>query len=93
MPLREALQTIITGYTAAKAEPFASHPLATFIRNDAADAVGGALGELGTGLVVDASASRAAINASTFTPLLAMILVSAMASLHTVCKSGLSVRS
>jgi len=58
MPLRETLQTILTDYPKAKAEPLESHPLAQFIRHDAEDAVQDALGELGTGLLVEGSAGQ-----------------------------------
>jgi len=45
MPLHETLRTIITDY-----------PQAAFIRQEAANAVEGALGELGAGLLVEGSA-------------------------------------
>jgi 5-methylcytosine-specific restriction enzyme A len=55
MPLRETLQTILTDYPKAKSEPLEGHPLAQFIRHDAEAAVQQALGELGTGLLVEGS--------------------------------------
>jgi 5-methylcytosine-specific restriction enzyme A len=55
MPLRETLQAILTAYPNAKAEPLEGHPLAKFIRHDAEDAVAEALGELGTGLIIEGS--------------------------------------
>lgn len=55
MPLRETLQTILTDYPNAKAQPLEGHPLAQFIRHDAEDAVQAALGEVGAGLVVEGS--------------------------------------
>jgi hypothetical protein len=36
MPLHETLRTIITNYPKAKNEPFAGHPMAAFIRQEAA---------------------------------------------------------
>jgi 5-methylcytosine-specific restriction protein A len=56
MPLYEALSTIITDYPNAISEPFAGHRLAVFIRRDAANTVEAALGELGSGLLVEGSA-------------------------------------
>jgi 5-methylcytosine-specific restriction protein A len=56
MPLHETLRTIITDYPQAKGQPFAGHPLGAFIRQEAANAVEGALGELGAGLLVEGSA-------------------------------------
>src|SRR5262249_58977727 len=56
MPLREALQTILTDYVEARSKPFAGHSLADFIRHGAAEAVKDALGELGAGLLVEGSA-------------------------------------
>src|SRR5208282_2412328 len=56
MALRDTLATIITEYPSAKAEPFAANPLAAFIRQNAAEAVEEALGELGEGLQVEGSA-------------------------------------
>ena len=55
MPLRETLQTILTEYPKAKSEPLEGHALARFIRGDAEGAVQEALGELGTGLLVEGS--------------------------------------
>jgi 5-methylcytosine-specific restriction enzyme A len=55
MALRETLQRILTEYAKAKVEPLENHPLAQFIRHDAAQAVGAGLGELGTGVVVEGS--------------------------------------
>jgi hypothetical protein len=55
MPLRETLQTILTDYAKAKSEPLEGHPLAQFIRHDAEAAVQAALGEFGTGLLVEGS--------------------------------------
>jgi len=56
MPLRETLKTIITDHPKVTNEPFASHPLAAFIRQDAAKSVEAALGELGAGLLIEGSA-------------------------------------
>lgn len=56
MALREALEQVIGEYSTAKMQPFASHPLATFIRHEAADEVENALGALGAGLIVEGSA-------------------------------------
>ena len=55
MPLREALQTILSDYPKAKAQPFEGHPLAQFIRHDAEHAVQQALGNLGAGMPVKGS--------------------------------------
>ena len=55
MPLRETLQTILTGYPKAKSEALEDHPLARFIRGEAEEAVQDALGELGADLVVEGS--------------------------------------
>jgi 5-methylcytosine-specific restriction enzyme A len=55
MALRETLQRILTEYAKAKVEPLENHPLAQFIRHDAAQAVEAGLGELGTGVVVEGS--------------------------------------
>jgi 5-methylcytosine-specific restriction enzyme A len=55
MPLREALQQILTEYPLARTNALEGHPMAQFIRGDAADAVSGALGETGSGLVVQGS--------------------------------------
>src|SRR5262249_16576216 len=49
-------RTIITDYPKARNEPFAAHPLATFIRQEAATTAETALGELGAGLLVGGSA-------------------------------------
>ena len=56
MPLRTTLQTILTEYHTATAEPLEGHKLANFIRHSAASEVDGALGELGAGLIVEGSA-------------------------------------
>src|SRR5262245_33502916 len=56
MPLRDTLQTILTEYRRASAEPLEDHPLANFIRHAAADEVEEALGELAAGLFVEGSA-------------------------------------
>jgi 5-methylcytosine-specific restriction protein A len=56
MPLNATLRRIITEYPQAKNEPFAGNPLATFIRQEAATPVAEALGEQGTGLLVEGSA-------------------------------------
>jgi 5-methylcytosine-specific restriction enzyme A len=53
MALREILQRILTDYPKAKSEPLKDNPLAQFIRGDAKGAVQDALGELGTGLLVE----------------------------------------
>jgi hypothetical protein len=52
MPLRTTLQTILTEYHTATAEPLEGHKLANFIRHSAASEVDGALGELGAGLML-----------------------------------------
>jgi 5-methylcytosine-specific restriction enzyme A len=56
MPLNDAIKWIITDYPKARNEPFARNPLAAFIRQDAANIVAEALGELGAGLLVEGSA-------------------------------------
>jgi 5-methylcytosine-specific restriction protein A len=56
MPLHETLRTIITDYPKATNEAFASHPLAAFIRHEAANTVEAALCEVGSGLLVEGSA-------------------------------------
>ena len=56
MPLRTTLQTILTEYHTAMAEPLEGHKLANFIRHSAASEVNGALGELGAGLIVEGGA-------------------------------------
>lgn len=56
MPLRETLQKIIADYPSAQTAQFASHPLAAFIRHEAADEAENALGALGAGLIVEGSA-------------------------------------
>src|SRR6516225_3180495 len=64
MPLRATLQKLLTDYPSAKRQPFARHPLGTFIRHGAAEAVSDALGELGSGFLVEGSAgagNRAAV--------------------------------
>ena len=55
MALRETLQRMLTECAKAKVEPLENHPLAQFIRHDAAQAVEAGLGELGAGLVVEGS--------------------------------------
>jgi hypothetical protein len=52
MPLYDTLHTILVDYPKAKLEAFAGHPLGSFIRHGAAEAVQEALGELGAGLIV-----------------------------------------
>src|SRR5262245_2715842 len=56
MSLRTTLQTILTEYHPATAEPLKGHKLANFIRHFAANEVKEALGELGAGLIVEGSA-------------------------------------
>jgi hypothetical protein len=56
MALRETLQKINGEYSSARMQPFASHPLAAFIRHEAAEEVENALGALGAGLIVEGSA-------------------------------------
>jgi 5-methylcytosine-specific restriction protein A len=56
MSLREALTTILKEYPSARAKQFGGHSLATYIREDAAQAVEAASGELGLGLIVEGSA-------------------------------------
>ena len=58
MALRETLQQILTTYRDAVAAPLEGHPLAQFIRGEAEETVAAALGELGTGLVVEGSAGQ-----------------------------------
>jgi 5-methylcytosine-specific restriction enzyme A len=55
VPLRDTLEKILTGYQLAKSEPLEAHPLAAFIRNEAAETVKAGLGELGTGLITEGS--------------------------------------
>ena len=55
MPLQETLQQILTDYPLARTIALEGHPLAQFIRGDAEEAVSGALGEVGNGLVVQGS--------------------------------------
>ena len=55
MALRETLQQILTDYPKAKNDALEGHPLAGFIRRDAANAVMEALGEVGEGLIVQGS--------------------------------------
>jgi 5-methylcytosine-specific restriction protein A len=55
MALRQTLQRILSDYPAAKTAPLEGHTLARFIRGDAETAVQDALGELGTGLLVEGS--------------------------------------
>jgi MrcB-like, N-terminal domain len=55
MQLQETLQQILTDYPLARTIALEGHPLAQFIRGDAEEAVLGALGELGNGLVVQGS--------------------------------------
>ena len=55
MPLRETLQRILSDYRDAIEVPLQGHPLAQFIRGEAAETVSAALGELGAGLVVEGS--------------------------------------
>jgi hypothetical protein len=52
----DTLSTIITDYPEAITELFAGHRLAALIRRDAANTVETALGELGSGLLVEGSA-------------------------------------
>jgi hypothetical protein len=56
MPIRDILGHIGENYGAAKAQGFARHPLAAFIRGTAAREIETALGENGTGLLVVGSA-------------------------------------
>lgn len=56
MPLQDTLQTILSDYPQAKLEPLAGHPLGSFIRRNARDAVEEALGETGIGFAVEGSA-------------------------------------
>src|SRR5690349_949967 len=58
MPLRETLQTILTDYRKAKAQPPKAHPLGVFIRHGAEDAVTEGLGDTGVGLKVEGSAGK-----------------------------------
>jgi 5-methylcytosine-specific restriction protein A len=55
MALRETLHQILTDYPLARTGALEGHPLAQFIRGDAADAVSDALGEVGDGLIVQGS--------------------------------------
>ena len=45
--IRETLAHIATGYLAATAEPFTGHPMAAYIRDDAAKSIADAVGEEG----------------------------------------------
>src|SRR5262245_63945080 len=56
MPIRDMLGYIGENYGAAKAQSFASHPVAAFIRGTAMKEIAGALGENGVGLLVVGSA-------------------------------------
>jgi 5-methylcytosine-specific restriction enzyme A len=56
VPLRETLQTILTNYPKAKAEPLQGHALARFIRGDAEEAI---VDALGAGLLVEAVPAKA----------------------------------
>jgi 5-methylcytosine-specific restriction enzyme A len=56
MPIRDILGHIGENYGAAKAQDFARHPLAAFIRGTAAKEIETALGENGAGLLVVGSA-------------------------------------
>lgn len=62
MPLYDTLKTILTEYPTARNEPLAGHPLGSFIRHEAAEAVEAALGELAAGLLVEGSAGAGAGN-------------------------------
>lgn len=55
MPLREALEKVLTEYRDAKRLPLKGHALAAYIRGDAKQAVEDGLGESGAGLVVEGS--------------------------------------
>jgi 5-methylcytosine-specific restriction enzyme A len=55
MPLRETLQQILKEYPQARTVALEGHPLAQFIRGDAADEVMDALGDVGEGLIVQGS--------------------------------------
>ena len=55
MAIREVLESILTGYPAARTQPLAGHPLAVFIRDEAPESVKEGLGELAAGLVIEGS--------------------------------------
>jgi 5-methylcytosine-specific restriction enzyme A len=55
MTLRETLQRILTDYHGAIEAPLEAHPLAQFIRREAAETVSAASGEVGAGLLVEGS--------------------------------------
>ena len=55
MALRETLEQILTDYPKARTAALEGHPLAQFIRGDAASVVLDALGEVGEGLIVQGS--------------------------------------
>jgi 5-methylcytosine-specific restriction protein A len=55
MPLRENLQKILSEYLTTKSEPLEGHPLAQFIRGEAATSVTEALGGDAAGLIVQGS--------------------------------------
>lgn len=55
MALRHTFQRILADYPNAKSEPLERHPLAAFIRRDAAQAVEAGLGDLGAGLIIEGS--------------------------------------
>lgn len=54
--LRDSLQAILQGYTAAVKQPFAQNPLASFIRKDAASAAKAVIGDQVGDLIVEGSA-------------------------------------
>src|SRR5437899_3414008 len=56
MSVQEVLHRIGKTYHAARAEGFAGHPLAAFLRGAAAEEIKAALGEAATGLLVAGSA-------------------------------------
>jgi hypothetical protein len=55
VPLRDTLERIPTAYQPAKSKLLEAHPLAAFIRNEAAQAANTDLGDLGRGLIVEES--------------------------------------
>ena len=55
MPLRETLQRVLSDYQTSKAALLEGHPMAQFIRGEAADSVSEALAADGEGLIVHGS--------------------------------------
>lgn len=56
MPLRDALERVLTEYRDARTTFYTGHPLASFIRREFRQEVESSLGEVGAGLIVEGSA-------------------------------------